>query len=608
MRKLHIRRTVAAILAVIMALSLSVSAFAVETEAEDGTGTEPPQAMEQIDGETDTGLATDVPGSSADQGPNPGPEEAVEEVPAEPEPEETATTAPEQPPEGELPTISFMDVPEDHTFIEGIMDCAAKGITSGYADGTFKPANTVTRAQFCVMLSRAFYPAEVKKYDTDDNKAKGWFVPNTQALYSAGVLANTSFQYAYDMPSTMDQIISRYDMAALMTNIMAKKGFSATAAQKTEAQKKIGDYANLPSKYREAVKNVFALGIITGYSDGTFGGAKNMNRGQGCVVIYRMMHYTPATSTKPNTGDTTYDDGKTETKPETKPSTGNTGSSTGTTTGNTSSNTSNTGNSNQNGVLTNGKAITEDNVLAMIKELLKKYPNGMKWDDNTYRESIVSRTMNQIATSYTRANAGGNTTNMQRGCGGFASLISDSIFGQGTLNPARKVPVEYVRPGDVIIKLNAEGKLMHVAIAASRITGVDEYGDGNSPILTIYDGNANSKVRYNNYYAVPKTYSAYRGYYVEIWTRYPSDNTTPWASSNNNTNGSTSGNTSNNTGSSSTNTTTPSSPTINYVTTSNPCGICGKVGGRQVRSNDGGRYACESCYNDPSGLGKWFVE
>jgi len=34
---------------------------------------------------------------------------------------------------------------------------------------------------------------------------------------------------------------------------------------------------------------VFALGIITGYADNTFGGDKIVNRGQACVIIYRMV-------------------------------------------------------------------------------------------------------------------------------------------------------------------------------------------------------------------------------------------------------------------------------------------------------------------------------
>ena len=54
----------------------------------------------------------------------------------------------------------FSDVPAGHYAASAIDDCVAKGIVSGYANGTFKPDEPVTRAQFCVMLARAFYPQE----------------------------------------------------------------------------------------------------------------------------------------------------------------------------------------------------------------------------------------------------------------------------------------------------------------------------------------------------------------------------------------------------------------------------------------------------------------
>ena len=50
----------------------------------------------------------------------------------------------------------FSDVPAGHYAASAIDTCVAKGIVSGYADGTFKPGNQVTRAQFCVMIARAF--------------------------------------------------------------------------------------------------------------------------------------------------------------------------------------------------------------------------------------------------------------------------------------------------------------------------------------------------------------------------------------------------------------------------------------------------------------------
>ena len=79
----------------------------------------------------------------------------------------------------------FSDVPAGHTFHDAIQDCAAKGITSGYADGSFKPAATVTRAQFCVMLVRALYPGEEEAYA--HLQSSGWFITSAAVLDAHGL-------------------------------------------------------------------------------------------------------------------------------------------------------------------------------------------------------------------------------------------------------------------------------------------------------------------------------------------------------------------------------------------------------------------------------------
>lgn len=58
----------------------------------------------------------------------------------------------------------FSDVPAGHTFYGGILYCAENGIVGGYTDGTFQPGKTVTRSNFTVMLSRAFFTADIEKY------------------------------------------------------------------------------------------------------------------------------------------------------------------------------------------------------------------------------------------------------------------------------------------------------------------------------------------------------------------------------------------------------------------------------------------------------------
>ena len=59
----------------------------------------------------------------------------------------------------------YKDVPTNHTFAGYIAYCQKEGIISGYADGTFKPANTLTGYAFMKMLLGALgYDAEVEGY------------------------------------------------------------------------------------------------------------------------------------------------------------------------------------------------------------------------------------------------------------------------------------------------------------------------------------------------------------------------------------------------------------------------------------------------------------
>ncbi|HKP51036.1 MAG TPA: S-layer homology domain-containing protein [Chloroflexia bacterium] len=54
-----------------------------------------------------------------------------------------------------LCTITFSDVPLDHTFYAYIRCLACKGIISGYSDGTFRPGGDITRSQIAKMVSNA---------------------------------------------------------------------------------------------------------------------------------------------------------------------------------------------------------------------------------------------------------------------------------------------------------------------------------------------------------------------------------------------------------------------------------------------------------------------
>lgn len=491
-----LRRILTAMLTLVMALSLSVQAFAAETSSN----------LEEI-----ANLYADWDGSyelpDLDEL-TPEDQEIVKalvDAIMKARDAETETQPEIETIQDEVAlTISFSDVPTTHTFYKGIIYCAGKGIVNGYADGTFRPANTVAKSHFTAMLARAFYADQITKYDTDYYKNTfGTFGPTNMTMAQNGSLNNTSFRWTYTDASAMSTGINRYDMAQLMTNIMKAKGFAASTSQKTAIQAKITDYKNIPSQYQDAVKNVYALGIISGYANGAFNGNNIMNRGQAAIVIQRMAQYAPVTGDKDNDQ---FDDGtavKPEPKPETpapkpveptpKPETPETPA------GRT---------------LANGKAITEANVTEILNQLQARYPRktdfskgyaGLGSGRNPYSNCIA-----QIVSTYTGYR--GTKCSTQRGCGGWAAFVADEIWGQTGVT-WRKTTIANARPGDLMIILDDAGYLMHVNIYVSEST------DGFPKTMKVYttDGSTVNDV-YKIFWANntrPYTND------IDVWTAYP---------------------------------------------------------------------------------------
>jgi hypothetical protein len=52
-------------------------------------------------------------------------------------------------------TLSFDDVPTNHTFYNEIRCLACRGVLGGYTDGTFRPGNNITRGQISKVVSNA---------------------------------------------------------------------------------------------------------------------------------------------------------------------------------------------------------------------------------------------------------------------------------------------------------------------------------------------------------------------------------------------------------------------------------------------------------------------
>ena len=159
------------------------------------------------------------------------------------------------------------------------------GVTTGYADGTFRPNQNITRAQFAVMLYRYLgldesKYAEVELPFADNSRIAEYAIPAIKALYTEGIINGTtgSDGKLYFNPNNA---LTRAQ-AATMIGRTQEKGYAATKLA-------FSDAAKIPAYATYYIQTMAAQGIINGYADGTFKPHNNITRGQMAKILYNLM-------------------------------------------------------------------------------------------------------------------------------------------------------------------------------------------------------------------------------------------------------------------------------------------------------------------------------
>lgn len=368
---------------------------------------------------------------------------------------------------------SFSDVPASHWAFDEIEKAVDSGIVNGYADGTFKPTGTVSNAHFAAMIARKYYVNALEQLGALPEGQANWWYGGIAACNSSDILDGTKVGNQHESTgewgSEVNVAMNRYDMAQAMYNLLKAQGAAMpSTSEQTAAQDAIGDWENIPSNYRTAVAVCYALGLLNGQSDGTFGGQNNMNRAQACVVIDRLNQYIEDGSvvTDPGADDTTPPADIDIEEPE-----------------------DNDTIETYNGTLSNGKEITEANVKEILEELKEEYPEGMAWgQEKTYTSPTIGT---------------------GRACNAFAYMISDEIFGQ--FAPLTKHQnFDDIKVGDIVWVKNSDTNYSHLFV----ITDIEE------DICRGVSGNSNSKVEWRGRVRISNFSEP--GYSQSVvWTRYP---------------------------------------------------------------------------------------
>lgn len=158
-------------------------------------------------------------------------------------------------------------------------------ITTGYADGTFRPDQNITRAQFAAMLYR-YLGLEESKYASvtlpfaDLSSIPDYALTAVKALYTEGIINGTtgSDGKLYFNPGAN---LTRAQ-AATMIGRTQEKGYATVELTFTDA-------ASIPSYATYYIQTMAAQGIISGYADGSFKPQANITRGQMAKILYNLM-------------------------------------------------------------------------------------------------------------------------------------------------------------------------------------------------------------------------------------------------------------------------------------------------------------------------------
>jgi len=174
----------------------------------------------------------------------------------------------------EASDLNLTDVRESDWFKSNIEFLIDKGIVNGYTDGTFKPNNTVTKAQFVKMVITAMGHNELQ------NGGDYWASPYIKKAMFLNILSSKEV-----IPEEFEAPIIRADMAIIISKALQEE----YADNLDEYASLLKDYESIKDIYKESVLKTYSKGIIGGYSDGEFKANNSLTRAEASTVIVRMI-------------------------------------------------------------------------------------------------------------------------------------------------------------------------------------------------------------------------------------------------------------------------------------------------------------------------------
>ncbi len=174
--------------------------------------------------------------------------------------------------EKSAPAVSFTDVPASSWNASVIERASKMGIVTGYSDGSYRPDDRVTRAEFATMLAKAFGLKNSSGSSFSDTQGH-WASEAIAALQAKGVImgaGNGSFYPNREI--TRAEIVT---MLARLTNYVPSTSHPFSDVATNWASEPINAFA--------------AAGIVNGKGNGLFEPNESASRAESVAIIIRLL-------------------------------------------------------------------------------------------------------------------------------------------------------------------------------------------------------------------------------------------------------------------------------------------------------------------------------
>ena len=250
------------------------------TTGSPSTGNDSTDSTETPSGDTSGGGGGGGGGGGAAPAPdtdeNVGDDEGLlpeEKVPSEGEADEVEN--------GDTTNLRFTDLGSHAWAVDAINELAEKGIIKGTSDTTFSPSANITRADFALLLVRAFDLKSDNNENFADVSASDYFAAELAIARNTGIVGGIG-----DNKYAPRNTITRQDMMVIVYRALQKLGVELEIADVDYE-----DFADVADYAQDAVKALITSGLVNG-KNGKIAPADYTTRAEVAVLLKRILDYT----------------------------------------------------------------------------------------------------------------------------------------------------------------------------------------------------------------------------------------------------------------------------------------------------------------------------